>query len=120
MLDKLKEMSISGWQPIGEIISAIFESSNTWFPIISYFVITFFALVLLKLILDKTVSTTSSWTMSLIWSFFKKLILYTIIIGLITIIVISLYFYIESVYTEHQKETTQIETREQSVDYLLL
>lgn len=116
MLEKLREMSIAGWEPVGEIVSAIFESSSTWVPIVSYFVIIFLSLFLLKLILDKTVSTASSWSMSLIWSFLKRLILYTVVIGVVTVIVVSLYFYLDSIYSERQEETVRTE---QSVDYLL-
>ena len=120
MLDKLREISHSIWEPVGEMISAIFGVSDIWFPIISYIVITIASLFLLKLILDKSVTAASSLTLSLVWSFLKKLIIYTLIIAVATFIVISLYFYVESLYGEYQEENIQTEKREQSVDYLLL
>ncbi|HIP51721.1 MAG TPA: hypothetical protein EYG94_06500 [Campylobacterales bacterium] len=120
MLDKLREISHSVWEPVGEMMSTIFAVSDIWFPIISYIVITIASLFLLKLILDKTVSTASSLTLGFIWSFVKKLIIYTVIIAVVAFIVISLYFYVESLYGEYQEESIQTEKREQSVDYLLL
>ena len=119
MLDTLREISVNMWSPIGEMFSSISDSSNIWFPIISYVVIAIILLIILKKILDMTVSSASSLSIKLIWSFLKRLILYVIIIGVTTTIVVSLYFYLESLYNEYEKENIKVENSRQSVDYLL-
>ncbi len=116
MLDKLREMSIDLWSPVGDIFSSIFETSNVWFPIISYILIMILFLIIIKKFLDKTVSSVSSLNIQTIWAFLKKLIFYTILIGLGLAIVLSLYFYLSTLYNEHTEETVRVE---QSVDYLL-
>ena len=119
MLEKLQETSIEVWSYIGDIFSAIFGASDTWFPIISYIVISILSLFLLKKILDKSVSTASSLTLSLIWTFLKKLIVYVVIISIVTSIVISLYFYLESLYSEYDADQKESARQEQGLGYLL-
>lgn len=120
MLDQLREFSITVWKPIGELFSSISESSNTWFPIIAYILLSVLSLIFIKKILDLTVSSLSSLSIKIIWAFLKKLILYTVIIGMATTIIVSLFFYFESLYTSYDKESQKSIERKQSVDYLLL
>jgi len=115
MLDKLRELSISLWSPVGEFFNSIFGTSNVWFPIIAYVVGSVLVLFIIKKILDMTVTKTSSLSVSAIWALLKKVIIYAVIIGVGLFLLLSLYFYLETIYDEHDKE----QQKEQSLDYLL-
>lgn len=116
MLETLREMSIKLWSPVGEIFSSIFGTSNIWFPIISYILGTIIILIIIKKILDMTVTGFSSLNMSIIWVFIKKLLLYGIIIGVGLTLVVTLYFYLTSIYNKYNPDVIK---KEQSLDYLL-
>jgi len=115
MLDKLRELSISIWSPVGEFFDSIFGTSNVWFPIIAYVVGSVLVLFIIKKILDMTVTKTSSLSISTIWSLLKKVIIYAVIISVGLFLLLSLYFYLETEYQDYDKE----QQKEQSLDYLL-
>lgn len=115
MLDKLREVSINLWSPIGEFFSSIFESSNIWFPIISFIVIAIVGLFLLRKVLDITVSKSSTLSLTELWSFLKKAIFYILILAVLG----SLYFYLEEIYSQYENENMKKQKSEQSLDYLL-
>jgi len=72
MLDKLRELIISIWSPVGEFFDSIFGTSNVWFPLIAYVLGSILTLFILKKILDISVTKTSSLTLSTMWSLLKK------------------------------------------------
>jgi hypothetical protein len=119
MLEKLRELIISIWSPVGEFFSSIFGTSNVWFPIIAYVLGSILTLFIIKKILDMTVTKTSSLTINTIWSLLKKLLIYSVIIGIGLFLLISLYFYLETLYGEYHQEQIQEQQKEQSLDYLL-
>lgn len=112
MLDKISEISIKLWSPVGDFFSSILGTSDTWFPIISYLLISILGLFLLKKFLDKSVETTTSLTLGSFWSILKKVLIVLIILG----VAVSLYFYLDSHYHIYQEIT---ETQEQDFGYLL-
>jgi len=114
MLDKIRELSISIWSPVGEFVNSIFGTSNIWFPIVAYMVGSVAILFILKKFLDMTVTKTSSLDVSTIWSLLKKIVLYAIIAGVTLAVIVSLYFYLDKIYHEYQPVE-----KEQSLDYLL-
>ena len=119
MLEKLKELSINLWSPVGDIFAAIAGASNTWFPIVAYIVLSILGLIVLRKFLDMTVSGVSSLSLSTIWFFVKKILFYGIIISVGLSVVVTLYFYLDSMYHDYSKEVEKKEDRRQSVDYLL-
>ena len=115
MLETLREISIKLWSPVGEFFSSILGTSNTWFPIISYIVLSLVGLFLLRKFLDKSVETTSSLTLNSFWNILKKVLVVLVILA----IALSLYFYLDSRYHIYQEITEISETQEQDFGYLL-
>ena len=114
MLDKIRELSISFWSPVGEFFNSAFGTSNVWFPIIAYVGGSIAVLFIIKKILDKTVSSASSLSINAIGSILRKVILYTVIIGVTLSLVVSLYFYLDKIYHEYHPSK-----KDQNLDYLL-
>ncbi len=112
MLDKISEISIKLWSPVGEFFSSILGTSNTWFPIISYVLLSLVGLFLLRKFLDKSVETTSSLTLNSFWNILKKVLIVLVVLGA----AVSLYFYLDSRYHIYQEIT---ETQEKDFGYLL-
>ncbi len=112
MLEKLQELSIALWKPIGDIFYYLFESSGIWLPIILFFLGTFLLLFVLRKILDTFVELPLIKIFKFFIKFSIKIILLLMVIG----VFVSLAFYIQSLYVEYDQEVVQ---KEQSVDYLL-
>ena len=119
MLDTLRELIITIWSPVGEFFDSIFGTSNVWFPIIAYILGSILILLIIKKILDMTVTKTSSLSINTIWSLLKKGIIYALIAAVGLFLLLSLYFYLETLYEEYHQEQLQEEQQEQSLDYLL-
>jgi uncharacterized membrane protein len=119
MLNKLRELIIAVWSPVGEFFDSIFGTSNVWFPIIAYVLGSILILFIIKKILDMTVTKTSSLTISTILSLLKKGVIYAIAISIGLFLLLSLYFYLETLYNEYHQEQLQKEQQEQNLDYLL-
>ena len=101
---------------MGDFFNSLLETSDTWFPIISFLVISILSLFILKKILDKSVSSASSMTLSFSWDFFKKLIIYVVITVVAVTILGSLFFYGNERYHIYQENGSQ---EEQDFGYLL-
>jgi len=110
MLDKIKELSISFWSPVGEFFNSVFGTSNLWTPIVAYVIGSIVILYIVKRFLDKTVSSATTLTLNTLGSLLKKVVLYSFIGA----IILSLYFYINEIYHKYQPVE-----KEQSLDYLL-
>ncbi|CAA6810912.1 MAG: Unknown protein [uncultured Sulfurovum sp.] len=113
MLDKLRELSLTLWEPIGNTFYDLFESSNIWIPIILFFLGIFVMLYLLRKILDKLVELPLTKIFQILIKYLIKAFIILVVVG----IFVSLGFYIYSLYEVHHEEIFQ---KEQSVDYLLL
>jgi hypothetical protein len=113
MLDKLKELSITIWDPIGNIFYYLFDSSNIWVPIIGFFLTTFLTLYVTRKVLDKFIELPLIKILQVFLKFLFKIFIYLLILG----IFVSLALYLQSLYIEHDE---QVVKKQQSVDYLLL
>jgi hypothetical protein len=111
MLEKLRELSITIWEPIGNIFYYLFDVSNIWVPIIGFFFTIFLSLYIIRKLLDKVVELPLIKIFQILIKFLFKIFIYLIIIG----IFVSLGFYVQSLYVEHE----EVVNKEQSIDYLL-
>ncbi|CAA6811470.1 MAG: Unknown protein [uncultured Sulfurovum sp.] len=103
MLEKLREFSLSLWNPLEGVFNSLYESSNIWVPIILFFVISLLFVYLLHKLL------TMMLNIKIDFKNFVSLLIKTIVVTIMIFFISSLGLYLYDKYENHQQKTLKQE-----------